>query len=209
MEKLYVGLEMANKWSDPPMVIMGCAFLGIPGLIYTSYLAACYLGMMFFLAPTVAFFGWYQFVWMGSDPVATSAVSNGEHKYLTFHEPSLAKKYTANRIPISHLYEYYIDGALEFKGDVLDILDSHRDEFVNYRFTMDVFRFLIVQFLGPMSSSFKGMAETEKEIAAHYGAPPAQPHLPIDARRAVWVLCTRPARLSLTALSPTVVPRRC
>lgn len=43
MEKLYVGLEMANKWSDPPMVIMGCAFLGIPGLIYTSYLAACYL----------------------------------------------------------------------------------------------------------------------------------------------------------------------
>ena len=198
---------------------------------------------MFFLAPTVAFFGWYQFVWMGSDPVATSAVSNGEHKYLTFHEPSLAKKcapaaepcasqqkasgsdchmhgragtdgalrgrYTANRIPISHLYEYYIDGALEFKGDVLDILDSHRDEFVNYRFTMDVFRFLIVQFLGPMSSSFKGMAETEKEIAAHYGAPPAQPHLPIDARRAVWVLCTRPARLSLTALSPTVVPRRC
>lgn len=96
-----------------------------------------------------------------------------------------------SRIPISHLYEYYIDGALTFKGDVLvsacacrlhrcgeadtntclnaqDILDNHRDEFVNYKLSYDVVMFLIKQFIGPMSSSFKGLMATKKEIAAHY-----------------------------------------
>jgi hypothetical protein len=33
-----------------------------------------------------------------------------------------------------------------------EILDSHRDEFVNYKFTFDVFLFLIRQFVGPLSS---------------------------------------------------------
>ena len=37
MEKLYVGFEMDNKWTDPPMVIMYLAFGGIPGMIYTTY----------------------------------------------------------------------------------------------------------------------------------------------------------------------------
>ena len=81
------------------------------------------------------------------------------------------------------LYETYIDGDLEFKGDVLvratpyicttvvgpgccfgqladsvtvavaqDTLMNHRDEFVTYIFTFDLLKFLVYQFLGPLSS---------------------------------------------------------
>lgn len=33
-----------------------------------------------------------------------------------------------------------------------DILDNHRDEFVNYKLSFDMLFFLIRQFIGPMSS---------------------------------------------------------
>jgi len=140
---------------------MGLAFGGSAVLVTTSVLLAQNYEMYFGAIPTLLVVLWYNLVWMAPQPCDATP-------YLKFNNPSVEKKYAKNRIPISHLYEYYIDGDVEFKGDVLEILDSHRDEFVNYKFTFDVFLFLIRQFVGPLSSSFKNKIATKKEIAAHY-----------------------------------------
>jgi hypothetical protein len=52
--------------------------------------------------------------------VSPSALNaDGTHKYLEFTNKSLQAKYTKSKIPISHLYEYHIDGAILFKFDTL------------------------------------------------------------------------------------------
>ena len=45
---------------------------------------------------------------------------------------------------------------------------DHRDEFVNYKLTYDLWKFLVYQFIGPFSSSLKSLTATKKEIHAHY-----------------------------------------
>ena len=68
MEKLYVGFEMANKWTDPPMVIMYLAFGGIPGMIYTTYKFACWFGIYGLPVPALALVAWYFLVWHAPEP---------------------------------------------------------------------------------------------------------------------------------------------
>jgi len=161
MEKLRVGFEMANLWTDPPMVIMGVAFGGGAALIGSSVYLAREYELYFAVVPWLVVALWYNLIWMANEPADTA-------KFVKFNDAKVEKMYAKCRIPISHLYEYYIDGDLEFKGDVLDILDNHRDEFVNYKLSFDMLFFLIRQFIGPMSSSFKSVTATKKEIAAHY-----------------------------------------
>jgi hypothetical protein len=113
---------------------MGLAFGGSAVLVTTSVLLAQNYEMYFGAIPTLLVVLWYNLVWMAPQPCDATP-------YLKFNNPSVEKKYAKvpppsdrrslpkscpdlslelqNRIPISHLYEYYIDGDVEFKGDVL------------------------------------------------------------------------------------------
>jgi cyclopropane fatty-acyl-phospholipid synthase-like methyltransferase len=161
MEKIRVGFEMANTWTDPPIVIIVVAFGGSAALLGASVCLAQTFDVYCALVPWLITGLWYNYVWMKNEPADTA-------KYLKFNCPKAEKLFAKSRIPISHLYEYYIDADVEFKGDVLHILQNHRDEFVSYKFTFDMLLFLVKQFVGPMSSSFKNITATTKEIAAHY-----------------------------------------
>ena len=146
MEKLRVGFEMANLWTDPPMVcktpptcsptsllfatswiigsslcaavpslpqvIMGVAFGGGAALIGSSVYLAREYELYFAVVPWLVVALWYNLIWMANEPADTA-------KFVKFNDAKVEKMYAKCRIPISHLYEYYIDGDLEFKGDVL------------------------------------------------------------------------------------------
>merc|ERR1711871_913652 len=81
--------------------------------------------------------------------------------------------------PMCEFYEFYCDGLVTFnkdceRGDCLEILSKHRDEFVNYKTTVRQLLWLLSQFVpikgghGSGNSSQKDVDSTTKEISEHY-----------------------------------------
>ena len=116
--------------------------------------------LMMVAAPGISYVLW-NFVYHKSDPAETE-------KYVIFKNQDLKKMYSKEKIPMCEFYELYIEGELSIKGDMLEVLDKHRDEFLNYRTTLRQLRWLIEQFFPQTSSSFKDKKATKKEIADHY-----------------------------------------
>lgn len=111
-------------------VIIVVAFGGSAALLGASVCLAQTFDVYCAFVPWLITGLWYNYVWMRNEPADTA-------KYLKFNCPKAEKLFakvrccgtstdTTNnsvclqsRIPISHLYEYYIDADVEFKGDVL------------------------------------------------------------------------------------------
>lgn len=162
IEKIRVGWEMSTNWTDPPMVMIFGIIGGIVLNIAVLITVALTVGVMYIPVFPLIQYLWYNFVWMRAQPAQTS-------KYLTFNSASLAKRYSNARIPMSFLYDHYIAGDIDFKGDVWVTLDKHRDEFVNYKLTFTMVKWLVLQlFPNHMNSSLKDVKSTTKEIAEHY-----------------------------------------
>merc|ERR1711865_706393 len=86
-----------------------------------------------------------------------------------FKDDRARRSWSTRRIPISTLYELFLQDQIAFKGDVLEVLQDHRDEFVNYKLTWSVMKFLVLQlFPNSENSSMKDLKATKKEIAEHY-----------------------------------------
>ena len=65
----------------------------------------------------------------------------GVENYLQFHsEKDRARYYGKNKIPMETFHEMYFDGAVDFKGDALEIME-YRHDWANFRFTLSLFRF--------------------------------------------------------------------
>ncbi len=63
-----------------------------------------------------------------------------EH-YLHFKSEEDRTRYRGkSKIPMESFYEMYFDGAVDFKGDALDVLE-YRHDWANFRFTLSLFRF--------------------------------------------------------------------
>jgi len=166
MEKIALGLSMSNSMTDPPIIIIG-GLLVVPAATLLSVVAACvYIGLkvalaLIFVAVTIVW-AWYNFYYMadGQAPI---------DKYVEFKDDSAKRSWSARRIPISTLYELFLQDRIAFKGDVLEVLQDHRDEFVNYKLTWSVMKFLVLQlFPNSENSSMKDLKATKKEIAEHY-----------------------------------------
>lgn len=71
-------------------------------------------------------------------------------------------------MPVVTLYDNYFNLHLDFNGDVYEILKDYRYDFVCWRPTATLLKFLILQFVPSYSSSFKDKLSTKKEIADHY-----------------------------------------
>ena len=65
----------------------------------------------------------------------------GVENYLHFHSEQDRLKYRGkSKIPMETFHEMYFDGAVDFKGDALEILE-YRHDWVSFRFTLSLFRF--------------------------------------------------------------------
>ena len=178
-EKINLGLSMASKWTDPAMlliyvgVIMGwtvvtvslCAYEmithkqskgevwhGADGFV--SFLVAIYILRLL-----------YNSVYLNTGPAETT-------KYIDFADTAngraLKAKFSKSRIPIVTLYDSYFNLDLDFKGGVYEVLKDNRYDFIAWRPTMNLIKFLLLQFVPGISSSFKDKLSTKKEIADHY-----------------------------------------
>ncbi|KXJ87347.1 S-adenosyl-L-methionine-dependent methyltransferase [Microdochium bolleyi] len=88
-----------------------------------------------------------------------------EH-YLTFKSPEDKAKYSGrNKISMAALAEMYLDGQVDFNGDVLDILE-YRHDFAHFGFTLDLFKFIIGGFFRDIIMHTK--AHDESQIKPTY-----------------------------------------
>jgi len=162
IEKVRIALEMATYWTDPTMMLVFCVIGGIAANLVLPIVIAYYFGITYVPIPFIAEYIWYNYIYMRRVPAPTS-------KYLTFKHAGLKAAYANSRIPMVTLADAYIDGQIDFVGDVWETLDQHRDEFVNYKVTFTQAKWLIRQlFPNQHNSSNKDVKSTHKEIAEHY-----------------------------------------
>lgn len=160
LEKIYVGVTMANKWTDPTsLLIIGLAG-GVPALLIAEVAIALKVGLVYTAVLPCLIWLWYQFH-LRTPPADTEA-------FLTFKDASLRRSWAKNKIPMHILVEAFLDDKVAFKKDVFKTLDEHREDFIDWRPTWNLALFLIRQALPSTSSSFKSIAATKKEIADHY-----------------------------------------
>lgn len=65
-----------------------------------------------------------------------------EH-YLHFHSEKDRATYRGKaKIPMETFHEMYFDGAVDFKGDALEVME-YRHDWANFKFTLSLFRFFL------------------------------------------------------------------
>ncbi len=66
---------------------------------------------------------------------------------LVWHEPRQAKRFEGRKIPMELAYEAYMDGKLDFEGDVLETL-RRRNQLFRFCFTKNDAKFYLKEFMG-------------------------------------------------------------
>ncbi|KAJ4010959.1 Sphingolipid C9-methyltransferase 1 [Fusarium irregulare] len=88
-----------------------------------------------------------------------------EH-YLTFHKEEDRAKYRGrNKVPIETFMRKYFDGDADFNGDVLEVLEWRHD-WASFRFTWELFRFIIVNFATDVLVHSR--SQDEDQVREHY-----------------------------------------
>eukprot|EP00316_Scyphosphaera_apsteinii_P015578 CAMPEP_0119298766 /NCGR_PEP_ID=MMETSP1333-20130426/920_1 /TAXON_ID=418940 /ORGANISM="Scyphosphaera apsteinii, Strain RCC1455" /LENGTH=394 /DNA_ID=CAMNT_0007299959 /DNA_START=110 /DNA_END=1291 /DNA_ORIENTATION=- len=152
---------MANKWTDPPIQIILSIAIGFPAFVLAHIFVAYTFGVLYTTIIPLSAYAYYQYVFLSTPPADTEA-------FLSFKDEVLKKRWGSRKIPMHILVEAFLDGQVAFNGDVLETLDKHRDEFIDWRPNWSLFVFLVQQALPATSSSFKNVKATTKEIADHY-----------------------------------------
>lgn len=190
MEKIKVGLELASKISDPPIILMSvipfiacsstfsayCVVLCTQTLDSTHY----FVYLISSIVPWACIYIFWNFYYHTC--AREHGVDTSEFLVWTDATSSHARQYRYRRIPIACFYESYISGEVSFnpaceKGDCYLILKKHRHKFLNWKISYAQIKWLIAQFLpkfvtgsglGVGSSSGKSKSDTLKEIKEHY-----------------------------------------
>eukprot|EP00403_Amphidinium_massartii_P032745 CAMPEP_0178433562 /NCGR_PEP_ID=MMETSP0689_2-20121128/32969_1 /TAXON_ID=160604 /ORGANISM="Amphidinium massartii, Strain CS-259" /LENGTH=465 /DNA_ID=CAMNT_0020055593 /DNA_START=144 /DNA_END=1541 /DNA_ORIENTATION=+ len=166
LEKIYVGVCMSSTWLDPPMLLIA-GLLGAPLAILTSglvlwWVAGFKLVLAWFTIAAISTYLWFSQSYMEDGPAPID-------KYIEFKDKATEKAWSGRRIPITLLGDLYLDDKIDFRGDVLEILRDHRNEFCNYKLTWELVNFLVKQlFPNSENSSLKDLKSTKKEIKEHY-----------------------------------------
>mmetsp|Transcript_138248 Transcript_138248/g.385652 ORF Transcript_138248/g.385652 Transcript_138248/m.385652 type:complete len:469 (-) Transcript_138248:170-1576(-) len=177
MEKIILGWHMSNTWADPPIMIMAgtlgfmassfltvTAALGLTvgSLVTSSSMIGLKVVLVLNILVIMTLYLWHQYSYMEDGPAPVD-------DYVEFKDAATQRQWTGKRIPIMKLYELYLGDKVAFKMDLLEVLRDHRNEFVNYKITLEMIWFLTLQFFPNRgNSSMKHLAATKKEIAEHY-----------------------------------------
>ncbi|CAI7585869.1 unnamed protein product [Penicillium bialowiezense] len=88
-----------------------------------------------------------------------------EH-YVTFkNEEDRAKWHGKNRIPMQTFCEMYLNGAVDFNGDCLDVME-YRHDWAHFGFTWDLFKFIFLTFARDVL--FHTKSQDEEQIRPNY-----------------------------------------
>ncbi|KAK4696612.1 sphingolipid C9-methyltransferase, partial [Lecanoromycetidae sp. Uapishka_2] len=88
-----------------------------------------------------------------------------EH-YLQFHsEADRVKYHGKSKIPMETFHEMYFDGAVDFKGDALEIME-YRHDWANFRFTLSLFRFFLTGMMPEVIMHTR--SQDEEQVRDHY-----------------------------------------
>ncbi|MEN9581175.1 MAG: hypothetical protein RJA70_4184, partial [Pseudomonadota bacterium] len=84
--------------------------------------------------------------------------------YVVFNDDKLAKKYSAESIPMSVLYEAYFDGDIDIHGDIFGLL-RNSDNLLKHTITRQHLQWAVTNFVPDMVHT---KAQDEKMIRAAY-----------------------------------------
>eukprot|EP00397_Hematodinium_sp_SG-2012_P022344 GEMP01023140.1.p1 GENE.GEMP01023140.1~~GEMP01023140.1.p1 ORF type:complete len:472 (+),score=129.20 GEMP01023140.1:160-1575(+) len=86
-------------------------------------------------------------------------------KYVSFQDKALAKKYCNKKIPFEELYEAYMNGRVDFEGDLLTALEARHD-YSTMRFTTNHVKI----FLNNIVPEFlvHSRMQDEEQVREHY-----------------------------------------
>ncbi|MCJ1339982.1 Sphingolipid C9-methyltransferase 2 [Bachmanniomyces sp. S44760] len=88
-----------------------------------------------------------------------------EH-YLHFRDEKDRSKYRGrNKIPMETFHEMYFDGAVDFKGDALDVME-YRHDWANFKFTFSLFRFFLTGMIPEVIMHTR--SQDEEQVRDHY-----------------------------------------
>ena len=91
-----------------------------------------------------------------------------EH-YLHFHsEKDRAKYHGKSKIPMETFHEMYFDGAVDFKGDALELME-YRHDWANFRFTLGLFRFFLTGMMPEVIMHTRSQGELSLNIGCQWG----------------------------------------
>ncbi|KAF9887702.1 hypothetical protein FE257_009655 [Aspergillus nanangensis] len=87
-------------------------------------------------------------------------------EYVTFkNELDKARYRGRNKVPLQTFCEMYLDGAVDFNGDVLDVME-YRHDWANFGFTWDLFKFILGTFARDVL--FHTKEQDEEQIRPNY-----------------------------------------
>jgi sphingolipid C9-methyltransferase len=84
--------------------------------------------------------------------------------YVAFRDPKLAARYTTSKIPMTTLFEAYLDGDLDIPD--VDLLLDARRELVSYSLTKHNFEFFFTRFIPEVAIHSK--AQDKRIVREHY-----------------------------------------
>ncbi len=89
--------------------------------------------------------------------------------HVVFNDEKLARKYAAEPIPISILYEAYFDGSIDIPGDLVAFLQN-RSDFVKYTITRQHLQWAVTSFVPEMvAHSRDADARAARELYDEHG----------------------------------------
>ncbi|MCJ1299864.1 Sphingolipid C9-methyltransferase 2 [Hypocenomyce scalaris] len=90
----------------------------------------------------------------------------GVEHYLQFHkETDRAKYHGKSKIPMETFHEMYFDGAVDFKGDALEVME-YRHDWANFRMTLSLYHFFLTGMIPEMLMHTR--SQDEEQVRDHY-----------------------------------------
>ncbi|KAJ5226028.1 hypothetical protein N7468_007253 [Penicillium chermesinum] len=150
-------------------VLLGVVLVGVPAFI-TYYLGGGKKTFIFFalvlVLPLLVVFWTYASSLSPRTNEKVKLTGRPVEHYLTFKREEDKRRYRgSNKVPLPALAEMYLDGHVEFNGDILDALE-YRHDWANFTFTLELFKFIVFTFF--VDVLFHTKAQDEEQIRPNY-----------------------------------------
>ncbi|KAJ6455064.1 sphingolipid C9-methyltransferase [Mycena vitilis] len=87
-------------------------------------------------------------------------------EYITIHDPELKTLYHGkNKIPMQLFHDAYFEGKIDFKGDVLEIMERRHD-WASFKFTPELFRYVFMEFIPEVI--VHSQSQDEEQVRGNY-----------------------------------------
>lgn len=130
-------------------------YLGLPVYLYPLMIVLAFLPLI------SSFVGINNFLYVLSE--RRNQVSKID-KYIEFVDDDTKATHGGTFLPIRDLYELYVDGKINFKGDVLECLER-RNEYISYKLQWWHLRFILSKLVPEL---FHGKSQDREQVCDHY-----------------------------------------